>query len=310
MSARQGGIKAKLLARAVELGSKAYERPEAMSFAERAFNRLLDKLVRDAVRARFGGRIKALVSGGAPLNYDVALFFTALGVPLFQGYGLTECAPVISVNGPGQTKLHTVGRPIPPMEVRIAEDGEILVRGPSVMRGYWRDETGTTQVLREGWLHTGDVGVIDEDGFLRITDRKKDIIVNSGGENVAPQRVEGVIGLQPEIAQVIVYGDAQPHLVALIVPDAEFARAYARKHRLKPDLAELAQHKHFERAIGEAVARANEHLSVSERVRHFRLMPQPFSIENGTMTPTLKLRRQLIYRLHKDLFESMYQSHH
>jgi long-chain acyl-CoA synthetase len=216
---------------------------------------------------------------------------------------------VISVNGPGQTKLHTVGRPIPGMEVKIAEDGEILVRGASVMRGYWRDETGTRQVLRDGWLHTGDVGVIDQDGFLQITDRKKDLIVNSGGDNVAPQRVEGVLALEPEIAQVIVYGDARPHLVALIVPDADFARTYARQQKLKADLAALAEDKSFERAIGQAVARANEHLSVIERVRHFRLLPEPFTIENGTMTPTLKLKRQLIYRVHRDLFESMYQAH-
>jgi acyl-CoA synthetase (AMP-forming)/AMP-acid ligase II len=162
-TARQQGLKVKLFARALELGSKAYERPGEISMVERVFNRLLDRLVRDVVRARFGGRIKALISGGAPLNYDVGLFFTALGVPLFQGYGLTECSPVISVNSPGQVKLHTVGRPIPTMEVRIAADGEILARGPSVMRGYWRDEAGTRQVLRDGWLHTGDVGVIDAD---------------------------------------------------------------------------------------------------------------------------------------------------
>ena len=307
MTARQSGLKAKLFAKTIELGSKAYERPEAMSLAQGALNRLLDKLVRDAVRARFGGRIKALVSGGAALHYDVALFFAALGVPLFQGYGLTECAPVISVNGPGATRLHTVGRPIPGMEVRIAEDGEILARGPSVMRGYWRDDVGTSQVLRDGWLHTGDMGVIDRDGFLQITDRKKDIIVVSGGDNVAPQRVEGVLALQPEIDQAIVYGDGQPHLVALIVPDAEFAKAYARRHGLQPELAQLVQHKDFERALGEAVTRANEGLSVIERVRHFRLMAEPFTIEKGTMTPTLKLRRQLIYGVHKGLFESMYQ---
>jgi long-chain acyl-CoA synthetase len=307
MTARQSGLKATLFAKTIELGSKAYERPEAMSLAQRALNRLLDKLVRDAVRARFGGRIKALVSGGAALHYDVALFFAALGVPLFQGYGLTECAPVISVNGPGATKLHTVGRPIPGMEVRIAEDGEILARGPSVMRGYWRDDVGTSQVLRAGWLHTGDIGVIDRDGFLQITDRKKDIIVNSGGDNVAPQRVEGILALQPEIDQAIVYGDGRPHLVALIVPDAEFARAYARRHGLQPELAQLVQHKDFERALGEAVTRANKSLSVIERVRHFRLMAEPFTIEKGTMTPTLKLRRQLIYGVHKGLFESMYQ---
>jgi long-chain acyl-CoA synthetase len=308
--ARQKGIKPKLFARTVALGSKAYERPDSVGPVERLTNRALDKLVRAAVRARFGGRIKALVSGGAPLNYEVGLFFTALGVPLFQGYGLTECSPVISVNGPDQVKLHTVGRPISGLEVKIADDGEIVVRGASVMRGYWRDEGATAEAIRDGWLHTGDIGLIDEDGFLRITDRKKDIIVNSGGDNVAPQRVEGVLALQPEIAQAIVYGDRRPHLVALIVPDADAANAYARAHGCSPDLDRLAHDPEFQRTIGAAVDRANKHLSVIERVRHFRLMPEPFTIENGTMTPTLKLKRQLIYQVHQGLLESLYQPHH
>jgi long-chain acyl-CoA synthetase len=308
--ARQQGLKARLFAQAVALGSKAYERQGSLSLAEGVTNRLLDRLVRAKVRARFGGRIKALVSGGAPLNYDVGLFFTALGVPLFQGYGMTECGPVISVNGPGQVKLHTVGRPITGIEVEIADDGEILVRGESVMRGYWRDEAATREALRGGWLHTGDIGVIDDDGFLQITDRKKDLIVNSGGDNVAPQRVEGVLALQPEIAQVIVYGDRRPHLVALIVPDAEAARAYARANGRPAVLDQLVEDPGFQRQIGDAVDRANKSLSVIERVRHFRLLPEPFTIENGTMTPTLKLKRQLIYRVHEHLLESLYQAHH
>jgi long-chain acyl-CoA synthetase len=308
--ARHGGLKAKLFARAVALGSKAYERAGSLSLPERIADRLLDRLVRATVRARFGGRVKALVSGGAPLNYDVGLFFTALGIPLFQGYGMTECGPVISVNGPGQVKLHTVGRPIAGIEVEIAEDGEILVRGESVMRGYWRDEAATSEALRGGWLHTGDIGVIDDDGFLQITDRKKDLIVNSGGDNVAPQRVEGVIALQPEIAQVIVYGDRRPHLVALIVPDAEAAKAYARANGRAARLEELVEDPGFHKRIGDAVERANQSLSVIERVRHFRLLPKPFSIESGTKTPTLKHKRQLIYRTHEDLFESLYQTQH
>ena len=178
------------------------------------------------------------------------------------------------------------------------------------MRGYWRDEAATAQALRDGWLHTGDIGVIDEDGFLQITDRKKDLIVNSGGDNVAPQRVEGVLALQPEIGQAIVYGDRRPHLVALIVPDSEFARAYARAQRATGSAGTAGRGPGFQRAIGDAVARANKSLSVIERVRHFRLMPEPFTIENGTMTPTLKLKRQLIYRVHEDLFESLYQAQH
>jgi long-chain acyl-CoA synthetase len=307
--ARQRGLKPKLFANAVELGSKAYLQHGRLNPLERVLNRVLDRTVREQIRARFGGRVKALVSGGAPLNYEVGLFFTALGLPLFQGYGQTECAPVISVNLPGRVKLHTVGPPIPGIEVNIAEDGEILVRGNSVMQGYWRDEEATARTLEGGWLHTGDIGLIDDDGFIQITDRKKDIIINSGGDNVAPQRVEGVLLLEPEIGQAIVYGDRRPHLVALLVPDIEFARRYAKTHRLAPDVASLAQDAGFQRAIGEAVRRANQSLSVLERVRHFRLMAEPFSIENGMMTPTLKLKRQEIYRTHRDLFETLYEAH-
>ena len=307
--ARQKGLKPKLFAKAVELGSKAYERPDALTWPERLMHRVLDRLVRDQVRARFGGRMKALVSGGAPLNYDVGLFFTALGLPLFQGYGQTECAPVISANAPGQVKLHTVGRPIAGVEVRIAGDGEIVVRGESVMQGYWRDEQASAEVLRDGWLHTGDVGVLDEDGFLQITDRKRDIIVVSGGDNVAPQRVEGILALEPEIGQVIVYGDRRPHLVALIVPDQDFVKAYARTHKVAPDLGALAEDPGFQRALGEPVRRANQQLSVIERIRRFRVMPELFTIDNGTMTPTMKLKRQVIYRRYGELIESLYDGH-
>ncbi len=308
--ARQRGIKPKLFAKTVELGSKAYREPGALSLGERLLDRLLDRVVREQARARFGGRIKALVSGGAPLNHEVGLFFTALGLPVFQGYGQTECAPVVSVNTPRRVKLHSVGPPIPGIEVKIAADGEILVRGASVMQGYWRDEAATAETLKDGWLHTGDIGLLDGDGFLQITDRKKDIIVNSGGDNLAPQRVEGVLLLQPEIGQAIVYGDRRPHLVALLVPDADFARSWGRARRLPPDLAALASNPEFQGALGEAVRRANQSLSVLERVRHFRLLAEPFSIENGMMTPTLKLRRQVIYRTHCELFESLYDARH
>jgi long-chain acyl-CoA synthetase len=306
--ARQKGLRPRLFHKAVELGCKAYQNPGTLGLGERLLDRVLDRLVRDQVRARFGGRIKALVSGGAPLNYEVGLFFTALGLPVFQGYGQTECSPVASVNTPRKIKLHTVGPPIPGIEIRIADDGEILIRGASVMQGYWRDPEATAQTLKDGWLHTGDVGLIDADGFIQITDRKKDIIVNSGGDNLSPQRVEGVLLLEAEIGQAIVYGDRRPHLVALLVPDADFARNYARAQKLPNDLGRLADDEGFQRAVGEAVKRANQSLSVLERVRHFKLMPEPFSIENGMMTPTLKLKRPVIYRTHRDLFESLYEA--
>jgi long-chain acyl-CoA synthetase len=304
---RRGGLGRRLFLKALELGSKSIEQPGSLGPVERMLDRILDRLVRQQVNNRFGGRIKALVSGGAPLNYDVGLFFTALGLPVFQGYGLTECSPIISVNLPGQVRLRTVGPPIPGLDVKIADDGEILVRGESVMQGYWRDEAATAQALQDGWLHTGDVGLVDEAGCIQITDRKRDLIVLSGGDNCAPQRVEGVLALEPEVAQVMVYGDRRPHLVALIVPDAEFARSYARQHRLSPDLASLVEDPGFQRAIGEAVNRANRSLSVIERVRHFQLMAEPFTIENGLMTPTLKLKRRQICHLHKDMIDGLYE---
>jgi long-chain acyl-CoA synthetase len=307
--ARQKGLRPRLFHKAVELGSKAYERPGSLSLGERLLDRVLERLVRRQVRARFGGRMKALVSGGAPLNYDVGLFFTALGLPVFQGYGQTECSPVISVNLPGKVKLHTVGPPLPGIEVRIATDGEILIHSESVMRGYWRDEAATAAVLRDGWLHTGDVGLLDDDGYLQITDRKRDIIVNSGGDNVAPQRVEGVLSLESGIGQVIVFGDRRPHLVALIVPDHDFARDYARRCGCAAELAHLAEDRAFQKAVGEIVARANRNLSVIERVRRFHVMKEPFTIENGMVTPTMKLKRQRIYREFAGLFESLYEPH-
>jgi long-chain acyl-CoA synthetase len=302
---RQGGIGKRLFQLAVELGRRRYcdgRLPPHLAAVDRA----LDRLVRRKVQARFGGRLKAMVSGGAPLNPDVGLFFHVLGLPVLQGYGQTEAAPVISVNLPGQAKLHTVGPALAGVDVKIAPDGEILVRGDLVMRGYWKDEAATAQALRDGWLHTGDIGEIDPDGCIRITDRKKDIIVNSGGDNIAPARVEGVLLLEPEIGQALVYGDRRPHLVALVVPHQDFVREYARGHGHAPDLAALAEDPDFKAAVGEAVARANRHLSAIERVRRFHVMPEPFSIENGLMTPTLKLRRGLIVDAHRDLLEGLY----
>ena len=302
---RQGGISARLFNLALELGQRRY-RNGSLPPHLAAIDLLLDRLVRRKVRERFGGRLKAMVSGGAPLNVDVGLFFHALGLPVLQGYGQTEASPVISANLPGRVKLDTVGPALDGVDIRIAEDGEILVRGDLVMRGYWKDEEATAQALREGWLHTGDIGELDTDGYLKITDRKKDMIVNSGGDNVAPAKVEGVLLLEPEIGQALIYGDRRPHLVALIVPHQEFVRSFARAHKCEPDLAALGRNAEFKSAIGEAVRRANNTLSPVERVRRFDLMPESFSVENGFMTPTLKLRRHLIVKAHQELLESLY----
>ncbi len=303
---RQGGIGRVLFDLALDLGRRRYQQGGRLPPHLALIDRSLDLLVRRKVQGRFGGRLKAMVSGGAPLNPDVGLFFHALGLPVLQGYGQTEAAPVISANLPGKARLDTVGPPLDGVEVRIADDGEILVRGDLVMRGYWKDPEGTAQALRDGWLHTGDIGEIDPDGCIRITDRKKDIIVNSGGDNVAPARVEGILLLEPEVGQTLIYGDRRPHLVALIVPHQDFVRSFAREHGCRADLGQLADDGAFKAAIGAAVARANRRLSAIERVRKFHVMAEPFSIENGLMTPTLKLRRHLIVDTHQELIESLY----
>lgn len=297
---RTGGLKEKLFNTAVRLGRKKYEKTAPLTIGEKLMDGLVDKLVRNKVRGNFGGRLKVLVSGGAPLNPDMGIFFTALGLNLLQGYGQTESAPVISVNRPNDAKLHTVGPPLLATEVKIADDGEILVRGDLVMQGYWQDDAATAEVIKEGWLHTGDVGLIDDGGHLQITDRKKDIIVNSGGDTLSPQRVEGFLTVEPEISQAMVYGDKRPHLVALVVPDPEFAKEWCRAESRKAELAELVDDETFRRAVGDAIDRVNAGLSNIEKVRRFKLIAEPFTIENEMMTPSLKVRRHKVMELYGD----------
>ena len=307
--ARQGGLKAKLFHRAVELGRKRYESGGRLDgLGERLTDALVERLVRNKVRARFGGRLKALVSGGAPLNYDVGVFFVALGLRVLQGYGQTEAAPVISCNPPRRVRLETVGRAVTGVEVRRAEDGELLVRGPLLMEGYWGRAEATAETLRDGWLHTGDIGEIDGDGYIRITDRKKDVIVNSGGDNVAPQRVEGILALEPEIAQAMVAGDRRPHMVGLVVPSEEFVAEWARANDAEPDIAALAGDARFRSAIGEAVARANEGLSTIEKVKRFAIADEAFTVDNAMMTPTLKVRRHEVMKRYGDRLEALYRA--
>jgi len=299
---RQSAVKQALFARAVALGRKEYENPKSLGLVQGMLNGLLERLVRNKVRERFGGRLKAMVSGGAPLNPEVGIFFTALGVRLLQGYGQTEAAPVISCNPPGKVKLHTVGPALKGVEVRIAEDGEILARGEMLMNGYWKDETITRRAIQDGWLHTGDIGHLDEDGYIEITDRKKDIIVLSGGDNISPQRVEGLLTLQPEIGQAMVYGDKHAYPVALLVPDEEFTRQWL----VGSNFAALENDPDFLKALSDAVGRANADLSQFERIKHFTLAEAPFTVDNELMTPTLKVRRHKILELYRDALEKLY----
>lgn len=303
---RQGGLRAKLFWIAVNLGRKRYEQPGTLTLSERLLDQLVDKLVRNKVRARFGGRLKAMVSGGAPLNYEVGVFFTALGVRLLQGYGQTEAGPVISCNRVSLVKLRTVGPALKSVELRIADDGEILVRGPLLMDGYWNLPELSAETLRDGWLHTGDIGIIDEDQCLQITDRKKDIIVNTGGDTISPQHVEGILALEPEVAAAMAIGDRRPHLVAIIVPDNEFIAQWSEENGTEPKLEILAHNRDFHTAMGQAIERANRGLSVIERVKGFAIADEPFTIDNGMMTPTLKPRRHEITARWSASIEALY----
>lgn len=302
-----GGKKAALFEKTITLGRKRYENPGSLGLGEKITDAFLTRLVRRKVQAGFGGRLKALVSGGAPLNYDIGVFFTALGIRILQGYGQTESAPCISCNPPSNFRIDAVGPPMAGVELRIAEDGEILVQGELVMQGYWRNPDATAEAIQDGWLHTGDIGVLDSDGHLRITDRKKDIIINSGGDNLSPQRIEGFLTLQPEIAQAMVYGDKRPHVVALIVPDQEFLGNWAiESGREDIELDALVYDEEFRAEIGAAIDRINADLSVIEKIRRFILSADPFTIENGMMTPTLKIRRHMIRTKYGDALEALY----
>ncbi|MBO6784535.1 MAG: long-chain fatty acid--CoA ligase [Alphaproteobacteria bacterium] len=304
---RKGGLSEKLFKKAVELGIKRYEQgPEGLSFVERIQDKMLDKLVRKKVAGRFGGRLKAFVSGGAPLNYDIGVFFLALGVRLLQGYGQTETAPVVSANPPRRIKIDTVGPAFPGVDLRIADDGEILIRGELTMQGYWNAPDLTAEALKDGWVHTGDIGTLDEDGYIKITDRKKDIIVNSGGDNVSPQRVEGALVFEPEIGQAMVYGDKRPHLVAVLVPEDGFMAEWARENGRDNDLAALSDSEKFHERLREAIERANERLSPIEQVRRFLVAEEAFTTDNGLMTPSLKIRRHEIRKIYGERLEALY----
>ncbi len=290
---KQGKVPNYLLDQALTIGERDYSGHKRLRDAPMRF--LLSRTIKPKIQARFGGRMKAMVSGGAPLNPDIGVFFQSLGITLLQGYGQTESGPVISCNRPKVgLKMDTVGPPLKNTEVKIAEDGEILVRGPLVMKGYWRNKAETDRVIRDGWLHTGDIGYIDDKGRIAITDRKKDLIVNDKGDNIAPQKVEGMLTLQPEILQAMVSGDKRPYVVGLIVPDPEWTVDWCRAQDIKCDFVALNDNPQFRSAVRAAIDRVNADLSVTEKVRQFEFADEPFSIENGEMTPSMKIRRHII----------------
>ncbi len=303
---KQGGAAEFLMGRALTIAQKTAERGRKR-LRDMPMDAILERTLRPKIRAKFGGRMKAMVSGGAPLNPEVGNFFEAMGLTMLQGYGQTESGPVVSCNRPKVgLKMDTVGAPMRGVEVKIADDGEILVRGELVMAGYWQRPEDTERTLEGGWLHTGDVGHLDEKGRIKITDRKKDIIVNDKGDNVAPQKLEGMLTLQPEISQAMIVGDKKPYMVALIVPDAEWALQWARENDIPFDMKELQDLPAFRSAMKAAIDRTNQGLSVIEKVRKFEFADEPFTVDNNQMTPTMKIRRPFIKEVYGARLEALY----
>jgi len=303
---KQGKLTNYLMSRALDIGAKDYA--GAVPLWDRPMDFLLGRTLRPKISAKFGGRIKAMVSGGAPLNPEVGIFFHALGLTLLQGYGQTESGPVLSCNRPKVgLKMDTVGPPLLNTEVKIAEDGEILCRGELVMQGYWRNEAQTARTLIDGWLHTGDVGHIDDQGRIVITDRKKDLIVNDKGDNVAPAKVEGMLTLQAEIVQAMVTGDKRPYIVGLIVPDPEWTAVWCAANHRRCEFHELAHDPDYVKALSAAVDRVNAELSVIEKVRRFIVADEPFTVENQQLTPSIKIRRHVIREIYGPRLDALYK---
>jgi len=269
---------------------------------------LAQKLVFSKIVEKMGGRVRFFVSGGAPLSKDIADFFYALGLVILEGYGLTETSPVISVNTFENLKFGTVGKPIPGVEARIAPDGEILTRGPHVMKGYYKKEAETLEAFEGGWFHTGDIGHLDKDGFLVITDRKKDIIVTAGGKNIAPQPIENILKTNPYISNAVVIGDRRRFVCALIVPNFEKIVEYARSSGISfSNQAELVRNEKVVNFLKAEVDRATPNLAQYERIKRVALLDRDFEIEKGEMTPTLKVKRNIIEQKYKKLIDALYE---
>jgi len=302
---QQPALEQRLFRSFITLGAQAGKGRLAWPLA--LLHRVLDRLVGKKIRNRFGGRMKLMVSGGAPLGTEVAEFFEAVGLPVLEGYGMTEAAPLISINPVKDRRIGTVGKAVNNVEVKIAGDGEILVRGPNVMAGYWKRRKATSETVVKGWLHTGDIGEMDADGYLRITDRKKDMIVNSGGENIAPQRIESLLMADDMIEQAVVYGDRKPYLVAIVVPAEKACSAWAHdKHLPEMDWEHLAMSDMLRKTLQARIGRHLKELARHEQIRRICICPRPFTIREGLLTPTLKIRRREVHEQFRSQLEGLY----
>ena len=283
---KQTGFKAKLIDATLRLGKKKLLN-QKMTLSEKLLNLIVEVLVRKKIKKQFGGNLKAFVSGGGALDKEIGEFLNSVGLPTLQGYGLTETSPVVSCNPIDNIKVETVGPPFKGNQVKIAEDGEILVRGENVMLGYWNKEEETKKAVIDGWLHTGDIGELNpDDGYLKITDRKKDIIVSAGGDNISPAKIENMIVNETEVDQCMVYGDKKNYLVALIVPNKEFLNEKEK--------------------INNVIEKINQKLTLVEKIKRIQLIDENFSIENGLLTPTMKVKRKKVTEKYKNQLEKLY----
>ena len=280
---KQTGIKKKLIRKTLELGKKILKK-EKLSFFEKIINFLCNSLVRKKIQKQFGGNLQAFVSGGGALDQNIGEFLNSIGLPTLQGYGLTEASPVVSCNLPNLVKVETVGPPFRTNKVKIAEDGEILIKGENVMLGYWNQKEETEKTIKDGWLHTGDIGELDRNNYLKITDRKKDIIVNLGGDNISPSKIENILCLNELIKQSFVYGDKKNYLVALIISEKE-----TKEEKIKLIIENI-----------------NKNLTIIEKIKKFLIINDEFTIDNGMLTPTLKLKRKEIIKNYKQKLENLY----
>lgn len=290
-----------------EYGDKILKK-EPIPFFLKFKRAIADKLVYSKIRARTGGRIRFFVSGGAPLSKEIAEFFFSLGIKILEGYGLTETSPVVAVNTEEKLKFGSVGPLLPGVEVKIAEDGEILVRGPNVMLGYYKNEEETKEVIKDGWFHTGDIGKLDEDGFLYITDRKKELLVTSGGKNIAPQPIENMIKTSPYVNQVVCIGDKRKFVSALIVPNWEKLEVYAKNSGISyTTRSELTKNPEILDFMLKEVDRVTPGLAPFEKIKKIALLENEFTIESGEITPTLKVKRRVIDEKYKHIIDELYK---
>ncbi len=308
---KQGGVKKAIFNWSIGVGKRMRETERAgrkPGFLLRKQYEFADKRVLSKIRALFGGNLQRAVSGAAPINPEILHFFDAAGVLVLEGWGMTETSTAATISTPDDFKVGTIGKPFPGCEVKIAEDGEILVKGPNVFQGYYKNEEATRETIVDGWLHTGDIGEIDSEGYVKITGRKKDIIITAGGKNITPANLENEMKQHPLVSQCVVVGDRKPYLVALVTLDPEEAVAYAKDHGLPEDPEQLANNPEIRREIEAHREKMNERFARVEQVKKVAILPRDLSQESGELTPTLKVKRAVVADKHEREIEQLYAS--